>query len=152
MKYLNGPAYVLLNDMSYSLGRIGLLYITVPLFLFWAVFATTVDPEGLVAAISGPIYFFVITYAIAGYKSMYPIVMGMGSTKKHFIKTFYVTCLSSLAVIVFILNVLQMILVWLFQVTNSSATILHPGVFIYEEYNFFLFTLLILWSSSLFLG
>ncbi|WP_099302600.1 hypothetical protein [Bacillus sp. Marseille-P3800] len=90
MTALNGPSYIIYNDISNTLGKIGLLYISIPLFFFWSVFASTVNPEDLLAAISGPIYTLIIVFAVSGYKTLYPIAIGMGSTRKRFLKSFYI--------------------------------------------------------------
>ncbi|MEO4052767.1 hypothetical protein AAFN87_04905 [Solibacillus sp. CAU 1738] len=92
--------------------------------------------EDVVAAISGPTYFFILLFAINGFKTIFPVAIGMGSTRINLLKTFYVVGLASVLVITFILNVFQWILLTLYERWNVAAQILHPATFLNREYTF----------------
>ncbi|MFF2753950.1 hypothetical protein ACFVR1_09410 [Psychrobacillus sp. NPDC058041] len=125
------------EETLFAFGKLLLLYITIPLLLLWLFIGYFFNlGEDVIAAISGPTYFFILLFAINGFKTIFPVAIGMGSTRVNLLKTFYVVGLASVLVITFILNVFQWILLTLYERWNVAANILHPATFFNQEYTF----------------
>lgn len=114
------------------MGRIFMLYITLPLFIAWIILGYYVDLQGanVVSAVSGPFYFCIPYLAIAGFHTLFPVAIGMGSTRIQFLKSFYIIGTSGILICLFLINIGQYLLV------KTSHTILHPGIFLIPEYHF----------------
>ena len=69
-------------------------------------------------------------------KRIFPVAIGMGSTRINLLKTFYVVGLAGVLFITFILNVFQWILLTLYERWDVAAKILHPATFLHQEYTF----------------
>ncbi|WP_156882545.1 hypothetical protein [Halalkalibacillus halophilus] len=138
-----GMNRMILEDATFTLGKILFLYVTIPLMVMWILIGYFLGnmSEDVVIAISGPAYFFFPMFAIAGYKTMIPVAVGLGGTRKDFLKSFYVISLFAVTVVVVILNVLQLILKESYRLMDLPNTILHPAVFFNMEYNFFSYVL-----------
>ena len=139
MNIFKATTRLMYEDARWFFCKLILLYITLPFFIFWVMIGTLVEPQNTMASISGPIYFFVPFYAAIGYKSMLPIGIGLGSTRKIILKSFYVIGITFTIFTVSILNVMQFVLATLYEKGISSANILHVGRLITNEYNFFRF-------------
>lgn len=114
------------------MGKFFLLYITLPLFIAWIILGFYVDLQGanVVSAISGPFYFCIPYLAIAGFHSLFPVAIGMGSIRVQFLKSFYAVGAAGILACLFLINIGQY---WL---VKTSHTILHPGIFLIPEYHF----------------
>jgi hypothetical protein len=125
------------EETLFAFGKLLLLYITIPLLLLWLFIGYFFNlGEDVVAAISGPTYFFILLFAINGFKTIFPVAIGMGSTRNNLLKTFYVVGLAGVLVITFILNVFQWVLLTLYERWDVAANILHPATFFIKEYTF----------------
>ena len=147
MKSLHGTIRLVSEDTLYFLGKFLFLYITIPLMVFWVIIGYIYGlGDNVVAAISGPSYFFIVFFAISGYKSLYRTAIGMGSTRVQLLKVYY--GVGTLAVILSItfLDVLQYILKTLYLRWEIGANILHPGVILVDGYDFFVY----LWIDLMF--
>lgn len=135
MNAMNGTLRLVYEDAVWFIGKLLLLYISLPLTLAWLILGFYVDlpTANVVSAISGPAYFFLSYLAIAGFQSLFPVAIGMGGTRTQFLKCYYTVGISSIVIFILLLNVCQYILV------QMSHTILHPAVFIIEEYHFISF-------------
>lgn len=135
MNAMNGTLRLMYEDAYWFIGKLLLLYITLPLTLAWGILGLYVDlpAADVVSAISGPAYFFLSYLAIAGFQSLFPVAIGMGSTRTQFLKCYYKVAILSIVILMLLLNVCQYLLV------QMSHTILHPAVFLMEEYHFISF-------------
>ena len=137
MNLNSGTFRMVYEGALFAFGKFLLLFITIPLLLLWLLIGYFFNlSEDVIAAISGPTYFFIILFAIDGFKTIFPVAIGMGSTRVNLLKTFYVVGLASVLVITFILNVFQWILLTLYERWNVAAQILHPATFLNQEYSF----------------
>lgn len=126
------------EDASWLMGKLLFLFITIPLLIAWSTLGLFVDLSGadVISAISGPAYFFILMLALGGFISLFPIAIGMGSTREQFLKSFYIVGIASVAICLLFLNIGQYILV------RISHNILHPGIFLMDNYHFFAFLLI----------
>ena len=123
------------------------LYITIPLTLFWLLIGYIFGlGNDVVASISGPAYFFIAFFGIGGFKSLYPVAIGMGSTRIQFLKVFYSVGILGVVLSILFLNVLQYILKTVYLQWDIGANILHPGVLLVDDYHFFTY----LWIDLMF--
>ncbi|KOO50206.1 hypothetical protein [Viridibacillus arvi] len=137
MNLNSGTFRMVYEGTLFAFGKMLILYITIPLLLLWLFIGYFFNlGEDVIAAISGPTYFFIPLFAIDGFKTIFPVAIGMGSTRINLLKTFYVVGLASVLVITFILNVFQWILLTLYERWNVAAHILHPATFLNQEYTF----------------
>jgi hypothetical protein len=114
-----------------------LLFITVPITIVWIVIGLVFDLDrDTLAAISGPAYFFFAGFGLFGFKSLFPISIGMGSTREQFLKSYYGLGIGGVIFGVLCLNICQYALVTIYQQNSIEAGILHAGRLFLEEYNF----------------
>lgn len=132
-----GTMRIITEDALYFFGKILFLYITLPLFIGWIAIGYFFDlPFDTVHSISGPAYFFIPTFAIEGYRSLYLPVIGLGGTRKLLLKSFYKIGLLSVSIMVVILNIVQYLLLTIQSQFNDHVVILHPGTFLEPNYHF----------------
>lgn len=148
MKSLYGTVRLVSEDaLFFYFGKLLFLYITIPLTLFWLLIGYVFEfGSDTVAAISGPTYFLIAFFGIGGFKSLYPIAIGFGSTRTQFLKVFYGVSILGVILSMLFLNVLQLILKTAYQQWGIGAKILHPGLFLVNEYHFFTY----LWIDLMF--
>jgi hypothetical protein len=142
MKTTKGTFRLIYESALLFAGRVLVLYITLPLFIAWFILGHYVDLSGsnVVSAISGPLYFCIPYMAIAGFHTLFPVAVGMGSTRGEFLKNYYAVSLAGLFICLVLLNAGQYVLV------KSSHIILNPGLFLIPEYHFFSY----LWLDLIF--
>ncbi|MFE3573351.1 hypothetical protein [Lysinibacillus sp. NPDC059133] len=137
MNLNSGTFRMVYEGALFALGKMLLLYITFPLLLLWLFIGYFFHlGEEVIAAISGPTYFFIPLFAINGFSTIFPVAIGMGSTRIHLLKTFYAVGLASVLIVTFILNAFQWILLTFYERWNVAAHILHPATFLNQEYTF----------------
>ena len=137
MNLNSGTFRIVYEETRFAFGKLLFLYITIPLLLLWLCIGYFFNlGEEVIAAISGPTYFFILLFAINGFKTIFPVAIGMGSTRINLLKTFYAVGLASVLVVTFILNVFQWILLTFYERWDVAAHILHPGTFLHREYTF----------------
>ncbi|NRG45511.1 hypothetical protein [Bacillus sp. CRN 9] len=148
MNSLYGTVRLVSEDALYFFfGKLLFLYITIPLTLFWLIIGYIFGiGNDVVAAISGPAYFLIAFFGVGGYKSLYPVAIGLGSTRTQFLKVFYGVSILGVVLSILFLNVLQLILKTVFLQWDIDPYILHPGVFLVNEYHFFTY----LWIDLMF--
>lgn len=138
MNSLYGTIRLVSEDVLYFLGRLVLVYITIPLTLFWLLSGYVFEiGDEVVASISGPAYFFIILFSLIGYKMLYPIAMGLGSTRVQLLRVYSIVGVTAVVITIICLNVLQFILKTVYLEWDIGANIFHPGVVILPEYHFF---------------
>lgn len=137
MNLNSGTFRMVYEGALFALGKFLFLYLTIPLLLLWLFIGYFFNlGEDVIAAISGPTYFFIPFFAINGFSAIFPVAIGMGSTRINLLKTFYVVGLASVLIVTFILNVFQWILLTIYERWNVAAHILHPATFFNQEYSF----------------
>lgn len=125
------------EDVGWYFVKLMLLFITVPLTIVWIIVGLVFDLDReTIAAISGPAYFFIAGFGIFGFKSLFPITIGMGSTREQFLKAYYSVGIGGVIFSVLCLNVCQYALVTIYQWNSVEAGILHAGRLFLEEYDF----------------
>lgn len=141
MNSLYGTVRLVSEDALYFFfGKLLFLYITIPLTLVWLLVGYVFEiGNDVVASISGPTYFMISFFGIVGFKSLFPIAIGMGSTRIQFLKVFYGVSIFGVILSILFLNVLQLILKTVYLQWDIHATILHPGVILVDEYHFFIY-------------
>jgi hypothetical protein len=142
MNAKKGTFRMIYEDALTFAGKILLLWITLPLLAAWLILGYYVDlaASDVVSAISGPVYFMIPFLAIAGHRTLFPVAMGMGSTRDQFLKCYYGVSIAALLFLLVLLNAGQYLLV------KMSHIILHPGPFLIAEYHFFSY----LWLDVIF--
>ncbi|WP_169086675.1 hypothetical protein [Paenibacillus sp. PL91] len=129
---------LLYEDVSWYFAKLMLLFITVPLTIVWIIVGLVFDLDReTIAAISGPAYFFIAGFGLLGFKSLFSISIGMGSTREHFLKAYYGVGIGGVIFSVLCLNICQYALVTLYQWNSVEAGILHAARLFLEEYHFF---------------
>ncbi|WP_042220590.1 hypothetical protein [Oceanobacillus manasiensis] len=136
MSITSGTTRMVYEDARWFFLNVLILSVTLPLTILWIVLGLTFDMSEAIGSIAGPAYFFIPSFAIFGYKTLLPIGVGMGSTRLQILKSFYGVGILSVAVVVFILNVLQFTLVTLSDWRLNFKGVLHPGEIFYVDYHF----------------
>ncbi|MFS0820394.1 hypothetical protein [Bacillus sp. 1P02SD] len=148
MKSLYGTVRLVSEEaLFFYFGKLLFLYITIPLTLIWLLIGYLFGiGNEVLAAISGPTYFLIAFFGIGGFKSLYPVAIGFGSTRKQFLKVFFGISILGVVLSILFLNILQLILKTVFLQWDITANILHPGVFLVNQYQFFTY----LWIDLMF--
>ena len=137
MNAAQGTARLIYEDARWFLVKLLFLYITLPLTAAWVIIGVFFEQGGSESFLIGPAYFFFIPYyGAAGFKSLLPIAIGLGSTRTQLLKMFYLVGTSIVFVYMVCLNLCQWLLAYLYQEGISSATILHPGQLYSSEHQF----------------
>lgn len=138
MNAQNAVFRLMFEDVSWYFAKLMLLFITVPLTIVWIIAGLifNLDRE-TIAAISGPAYFFLAYFGFVGFKSLFPISIGMGSTREQFLKAYYGMGLGGVIFSVLCLNICQYALYTIYQWNSVEAGILHAARLFLEEYHFF---------------
>ncbi|KMY32312.1 hypothetical protein ACZ11_09230 [Lysinibacillus xylanilyticus] len=147
MNSLYGTFRLVSEEALFYLGKLMFLYITIPLTLLWVLIGYIFGlGDDVVASISGPAYFFIALFGVNGYRSMYPVAIGMGSTRVQLLKVYYGVGILTVVISITFLNVLQYILKTLYLRWEIGANILHPGLFLIDGYHFLAY----LWIDLMF--
>ena len=147
MNSLYGTVRLVSEDALWFFGKLLFLYITIPLTLVWLLIGYIFGiGNDVVVSISGPTYFFVPFFAIVGFKSLYPIVIGLGSTRTQFLKVFYSVGLLGVVLSILFVNVLHRLLTAVFLQWDIDSSIFQPGLFLVNEYHFLTY----LWIDLMF--
>ena len=147
MNSLYGTVRLVSEDSLWFFGKLLFLYITIPVTLIWLLIGYIFGlGEETVVSIAGPTYFFAPIFAIAGFKSLYPIAIGLGSTRTQFLKVFYGVGLLSVVLSILFLNVLHRLLKAVFLQWDIDSAIFQPGLFLVDKYHFLTY----LWIDLMF--
>jgi hypothetical protein len=129
---------LIFENVSWNFAKLMLLFITVPLTIVWIIAGLVFDlDQETLAAISGPAYCFIAGFGLFGFKSLFPISIGMGSTREQFLKAYYGVGIGGVIFSVLCLNICQYALVTIYQWNSVEAGILHAARLFMEEYHFF---------------
>ena len=147
MNSLYGTVRLVSEDSLWFFGKLLFLYITIPLTIVWLLIGYIFGlGDETVVSIAGPAYSFAPIFAIAGFKSLYPIAIGLGSTRTQFLKVFYSVGLLSVVLSILFVNVLHGLLKAVFQQWDIDSNIFQPGLFLVNEYHFLTY----LWIDLMF--
>lgn len=137
MSAFQGTVRLIYEDAYWFLGKLLLLYITLPLTAAWIIIGISFELNDTLAVISGPAYFYFIpAYGIMGFKFLLPIAVGLGCTRTQLLKTFYIIGTSAILASMLILNLGVWLISSLYERGISSVSILHPGMMYSMEYQF----------------
>lgn len=113
------------------------LLIIVPLMALYVMIGLYFDPPAtMITGISIPAYIHIILLASGGFKPLFPIAVGMGSTRVQFLKSFYLSGLGAVFATILLLNVCQYLLKVAFEQCMGWSNIMHPAVLFLREYQF----------------
>lgn len=147
MNSLYGTVRLVSEDSLWFFGKLLFLYITIPLTIVWLLIGYIFGlGDETVVSIAGPTYFFAPIFAIAGFKSLYPIAIGLGSTRTQFLKVFYSVGLLGVVLSILFVNVLHRLLKAVFLQWDIDSSIFQPGLFLVNEYHFLTY----LWIDLMF--
>ena len=147
MNSLYGTVRLVSEDSLWFFGKLLFLYITIPVTLIWLLIGYIFGlGDETVVSIAGPAYSFAPIFAIAGFKSLYPIAIGLGSTRTQFLKVFYSVGLLSVVLSILFVNVLHGLLKAVFQQWDIDSNIFQPGLFLVNDYHFLTY----LWIDLMF--
>ena len=147
MNAAQGTNRLIYEDAVWFLGKLLLLYITLPLTAAWILIGASFELENTYSSIASPAYFFFIPfYAVMGFKSLLPIAISLGSTRTQLLKSFYIVGTLSVIVCMLCLNVLQWMISILYQQGISSIAVMHVGLLHSDEFQFIPF----LWMDLMF--
>jgi len=137
MSALYGNILLIYHASRNALGKIIFLYIVLPLMAAWFVVGLIFDlPAGIFVQISIPVYIHIAIVAITGFKSLYPVAIGMGSTRVHFLKAYYGTVLGAVFFTMLLLNMCQYVMLTGYNRWIVPANIVHPAAFFIADYQF----------------
>lgn len=97
MSALHGNTLLIYHAARNALGKILFLYIVLPLMAAWFAVGLIFDlPAGIYVQISVPVYISIAVVSITGFNSLFPVAIGMGSTRGvQFLKAYYGTVLGA---------------------------------------------------------
>jgi len=97
-------------------------------YIFGAAFPTT---------LFGPMYGGIIAFAIVGIVNVYPVAIGMGSTRTQFLKSFYLISVWMVVVAITTLNLIYLIMDLLHQYGSLGVTFYTLGTLYVKDFHFF---------------
>ena len=141
MTIINGNFRLIYDVVRVYLGKVLFLYITIPLMVLYVIIGLVFNPSPttFITGIPIPAYIHIILFAISGFRPLFPISVGMGSTRIQFIKHYYLMGLGTTIATILFLNVCQYILMSTFDWLMGWSNIMHPAVFFLNEYQFLSF-------------
>ena len=137
MNSFNATSRFIYEEIRFTLGTMAILYITLPLVLIWCTLGVLFNFEAVAAVIAGPVYGMIIAYGIFGYSNSFAIAVGLGSTRKQYLKLYMLLGTLSILLLMIILNLLEYIMYALFKDGFSSVILIETGNLFFEEYHFF---------------
>lgn len=144
MNAVYGTNRMFYEDVRWFFGKLVILFITVPIALMWLLLGLFFDFENteVLVTIWGPIYFFICQFAAIGFRSVLPIAVGMGSTRKQCLRSFYIIGIAGVAVSLFLVNVLEYMLFIFSDNGFISINMAHFASFFLDDYQFLSFFLI----------
>lgn len=137
MSVVYGNARLVYEVSSVYMGKILFIYITLPLMALYVLIGLIFDPpETLVTGISIHVYINIIILAVGGFKPLFPIAIGMGSTRIQFLKSYYIASIGTVFSIILLLNISQYVLMIVYERLVGWSNILHPATYFLDEYHF----------------
>ena len=132
-----GNCRLIFDVVRFYLGTVLFLYITLPLMAVWVLVGVVLDPPAtLVPGISVHVYINIMIMAVGGFRTLFPIAIGMGSTRVQFLKSHYLTGIAAVFTTILLLNVCQYLLMVAYDRLVGFSNILHPAVLFVDGYHF----------------
>ncbi|WP_440114663.1 hypothetical protein [Paenibacillus sp. QZ-Y1] len=100
----------------------------------------------------GPMYGGICAFAVASIITLYPVAIGLGSTRIQFLKSFYMISAWMVVGTIAILNIIYLIVHLLHQIGTLDVTFYQPGMLYSSEYQLFSYLWMDLMSGFLVLG
>ncbi len=137
MSILYGNARLIIDVALTYLVKVLFLYITLPLMAVWLIIGLLFNlPTEMVPAIPIPVYINIALFAMAGFKPLFQVAVGMGSTRLQFLKTFYGVGIAAITVTILLLNICQYVLLILAKQWIGWSKVLHPAMFFRQDFQF----------------
>ena len=137
MSILYGNARLIYYASITYLGKILFLYITLPLMAVWLLIGLIFNlPSEVIPGIPVPVYAHIALLPFIGFKPLFYVAVGMGSTRVQFLKAFYGVGIAAITVTIILLNVCQYVLLVLSNHWIGWSNILHPAMFFMHEFQF----------------
>ena len=137
MNSLNATSRFIYEEIRFTLGTMALLYITLPLVLIWCTLGVLFDLNTVATVIAGPVYGMIIAYGIFGYNNSFAIAVGLGSTRKLYLKLYMLLGTLSILLLMLILNLLEYVMYALSKDGISSVILIDTGSLFFDDYHFF---------------
>ncbi|KGP83482.1 MULTISPECIES: hypothetical protein [unclassified Paenibacillus] len=149
MNATKGTNRLILDDMRWYLMIFSsiTLMLTVVYLAIGFIFDVTYTTQ-----LFGPMYGGICAFAIAGIITLFPVAIGMGSTRIQFMKSFYIISVWMVVGTITILNVIYFIMHLLHEYGTLGVTFYQPGMLYSSEYHFFSYLWLDLMIGFLVLG
>lgn len=134
MNATKGTNRLILDDMRWYLMIFSsiTLMLTVVYLAIGFIFDVTYTTQ-----LFGPMYGGICAFAIAGIITLFPVAIGMGSTRIQFMKSFYIISVWMVVGTITILNVIYFIMHLLHEYGTLGVTFYQPGMLYSSEYHFF---------------
>ncbi len=140
MNAFYGNMHVIFHDTRWTLGRVLFLYTTLPLMLAYIIIGLFFNlPEEVVIVISVPVYANIAIAAILALSIMFPVAIGLGSTRIQFMGSLYVVGVGAVAAVILLLNICQLAMILIYQQWIGPYSIWNPAISLGLEYNFILY-------------
>ncbi len=137
MSILYGNTRLIYDVALTYLGKVLFLYITLPLMAVWLLIGLLFNLSSeVIPGIPVPVYINIALFAIAGFKPLFHVAVGMGSTRVQFLKAFFGVGIAAITVTVLLLNVCQYVLLVLSNHWIGWSNILHPAMLFRQEFQF----------------
>lgn len=140
MGVLYGNAYLIYHAARGYFGKILFLYITLPLMAIWLFIGLFFNVSSQVSTpIPIPAYAHIALMPFLGFKPLFHVAVGLGSTRLQFLKAFYGVGILATAGTILLLNLCQYVLLLLYNHWMGWSNIVHPALLFMEEFHFIRF-------------
>ncbi|MEI5906996.1 hypothetical protein WAK64_07990 [Bacillus spongiae] len=133
MNAIRGTYRLIYEDLSWFLRLFS--FITVLLAAVYVVIGVVFDLR-IPTSLFGPMYGGICTIAAVGLFFPFHIAIALGSTRAQFLKSYYVITTWMVIVGIFVLNIVYLIMNFLYQSGIHELSFYHPGYFYSQEYHF----------------
>ncbi len=137
MSALYGNTLLIYHDARFASGKVLFLYIILPLMAAWFAIGLIFDlPADVAIQFSVPVYIHIAIVAITGFHALYPVAIGMGSTRVQFLKAYFGVGLGMVFFTILLLNVCQFLLLTAYHRWIGLANLFHPAALFSADYQF----------------
>ncbi|SHN69666.1 hypothetical protein SAMN04487896_2642 [Paenibacillus sp. ov031] len=149
MNSVKGTNRLILDDMRWYLMIFS--FITLMLTVVYLAIGFIFD-IAYTTQLCGPMYGGICAFAIAGIVTLFPVAIGIGSTRIQFMKSFYIISVWMVIGTITILNIIYFITHLLLEYGTLRVTFYQPGMLYSSEYHFFSYLWIDLMIGFLVLG
>ncbi|GGB61684.1 hypothetical protein [Fictibacillus barbaricus] len=136
MSAVNGTYKLVFNDMRWFLILFSCITLAVSVIYLLISMIFNV-PANTNSSLFGPIYGGICAFACAGLVQPFQVAIGLGSTRKQFLKSYYAMAGLMVVASITFLNVLYFIMDFLLQKGINKFKFFHPGYMESQDYHFF---------------